>query len=50
MKDDTDTFVSIRSLMPLPNALNILNGFTFTIDPIFTNTLDTGLQLKCALT
>ena len=50
MKADTDTYVLIRSLMPLRNALNILNGITLTADPLSTNTLDTGLPLKCALT
>ena len=50
MKADIDTSVSIRSLIPLLSAHNNLNDITLTADPLPTNTLDTGLPLKCALT
>ena len=50
MKVDTDTYVSIRSSLFLPNALNILNGITLTADPLLTNTVNNDYPLKCALT
>ena len=34
MKADIDTSVSIRSPMPLPNALNIFNDITLITDPL----------------